>query len=318
MSITHETLNTGAKMPRVGLGTWKSEPGKVRAAVEAAIDAGYRHIDCALIYGNENEVGEGIETKIKEGVVKREDLFITTKLWLTFYKGKVEECMRASLKSLKLEYVDLYLMHWPFALDGGPEHNRFPLKDGKIVRDESIHYTDVWKEMEKLQDKGLTKAIGVSNFNVYQLKKLLEKARIVPAMNQYECHPYLGQEDLYSFCKSKGIATTAYSPFASPDRPKQDKSDPVLLDDPVLAEVGKKYNKTAAHVCLRYLMQRGFVVIPKSVTPARIHSNLQLFDFELSDEDFATVKALDRNWRALAFDLCDQHKYYPFQANYSE
>lgn len=306
-------------MPRIGLGTWKSKPGEVRAAVEAAIDAGYRHIDCALVYGNENEVGDGIQSKIKEGVVKREDLFITTKLWLTYYNGRVNECFQTSLKSLKLDYVDLYLMHWPFALDdSGQEGTMIPLTSERKAVPADIHYTDVWKEVEKIYEAGAAKAIGISNFNKYQIEKLLKVAKVVPAVHQYECHPYMGQEDLFNFCKSKGISVTAYSPFASPDRPKQSVGDPVLLDDLVLKKVGEKYRKSAAQISLRYLMQRGLIVIPKSVTKSRIQSNIDVFDFELNAEDMATVKAVDRNWRALAFDLTDQHKYYPFRPNYSE
>nr|XP_039250648.1 aldo-keto reductase family 1 member B7-like [Styela clava] len=311
------TLNTGAKMPTLGLGTWKSKPGEVRAAVEAAIDVGYRHIDCAFAYLNENEVGDAIQAKIKEGKVKREDLFITTKLWMTYFKH-AEECIEKSLKSLKLNYVDLYLIHWPVGLQYSPASLIKLDEDGKWLFDENVHYNDVWKSMENIQKMGLTKAIGISNFNKYQIAKLLDNCSIVPAVHQYECHPYFDQDDLLHFCQSKGIVVTAYSPFGCPDRPWAKTDDPNLFGEPELKKIATKHGKTVAQVLLRYQLQKGMVVIPKSVTPSRIQSNIQVFDFDLTEEDNAIIKKQNRGWRIVSLAECVLHKYHPFRDNYSE
>lgn len=255
-------LNNGVMMPQLGLGVYKTNEGEeVIQAVSAALEAGYRSIDTAALYENERGVGEAV----RNSGIPREELFITTKVWNT--DQGYEQTLKAfeeSRRKLGLDYVDLYLIHWP----------------GKDK------YIETWKALEKLYVEGLTRAIGVSNFKEHHLDRLLAESNIVPAVNQVELHPLLSQKPLRDYCKAKGIWVEAWSPLMRG-----------RLDLPVIQELAKKYGKTEAQIVLRWDVQSELITIPKSVHKERIVANADIFDFELSAEDMAAIDALNQDHR---------------------
>ena len=255
-------------MPAVGLGTWQSKPNEVREAVKAALLAGYRHIDTALAYGNEHEVGQGI----KDSGVPREEIWITTKLDNPWHK-RVEEGITSSLKDLGVDYVDLYLMHWPSSTDPDDLKKHYPDWD----------FTKTWAELEKLPASGRVKNIGISNFGIKNLEKLLPGAKIIPAVNQIELHPNNPSPKLLEYLKEKNIHATAYSCLGSTNSP--------LAKDQTLAKIAEAKGKSTAQVLLVWGLQRGTSVIPKSVTASRIQDNFKL-DFTLTDEEMKALSSL--------------------------
>lgn len=258
-----------------------------------------RHIDCAAIYGNEAEVGAGIAEAIARGLVKREDLFIVSKLWVTkCFPEEVAPALEKTLSDLKLDYLDVYLIHWPFFMT---KDATFPPAKGMVLGYNPDAYLSVWREMEKAVDAGKVRAIGTSNMSARKLAALLEHARIKPATNQVECHPFLAQKRLLALCKAHGIVLTAYSPLGSPDRPSRlaSSDDPAPLHNETVLAIASKRGKTPAQVLLRWQVQRGVVAIPKSVTPSRIAENAAVFDWELSAEEVAAIDGLDCGGRLI-------------------
>ncbi len=250
----------------MGLGVFRSKYGEeTEAAVRWALEAGYRHIDTARAYRNEESVGKAI----KESGVDRKEIFITTKLWNEDVRQhNTRQACLDSLARLGTDYIDLYLIHWPAA-----------------------GFEDAWLEMEKLYDEGLVRSIGVSNFHVHHLDALKANSRYTPSVDQIESHPYFSNQELIDELHRRGIAPEVWSPLAGGNHAKE------LLGEPVLQQIGEKYGKTAAQAVIRWHMQRGTVVIPKSVHQDRIISNYDVFDFELSDGDMKQISALDRNTR---------------------
>ncbi|WP_075620265.1 aldo/keto reductase [Paenisporosarcina indica] len=261
------TLHNGVKMPWFGLGVFKVEEGpELVNAVKTAIIKGYRSIDTAAIYGNEEGVGQGIREGIKETGITREELFVTSKVWNADlgYESTIE-AYQTSLKKLNLDYLDLYLIHWPV--------------EGK--------YNDAWRALETIYNEGKVKAIGVSNFHIHHLQDLLKEAKIKPMVDQVEFHPRLTQKELRAFCQEQGIRLEAWSPLMAGQ----------LLEDETLREIGNKYGKSIAQVILRWDLQNGVVTIPKSTKEHRIVENSSVFDFVLSDEDMKKIEEMNENHR---------------------
>lgn len=285
-------LNDGNTIPVLGLGTWKSEPQKVGAAVIYAIEqAGYTHIDGAAIYRNEPEVGEAYAKIFQK--IERESIFITSKLWNTEHNPEnVEKACKQTLKDLKLDYLDLYLMHWGVAFKPGKDLE--PLGDDDKIITEPVSIAQTWKAMESLVKKGLVKSIGVANFTSMMIVDLLTQTSIRPAVNQIELHPYNAQRELVEFCQSKNIVVTAYSPLG---RQGVDLPGVRLHQDSEVVSLANRYNKSAAQILIRWAIQRDTVVIPKSVTPERIKENIDVFDFELSEKDLEALNQLERHHR---------------------
>eukprot|EP00899_Mesostigma_viride_P020036 jgi/Mesvir1/28033/Mv04639-RA.1 len=302
------SISPKGAIPRFGLGTYKIADEEAPESVTEAIKLGYRHLDCASDYGNEEEVGVAIEKSIGAGLVKREDLFVTSKLWNTYHaKDHVRPACERSIRDLRVKYLDLYLMHFPISLKYVPFDERYPAKwehdrlkrkpDG--VEYEPITIRETWEAMEKLVDAGLVKAIGVANFNCALLMDLLKYARIKPAVNQVELHPWLSQPMLVDYCKANGIVVTAYSPLGGAYSPEMiDQPQTLsLLADPVLNRLAGKHGKSAAQVALRWNLQRGVAVIVKSSKGERLVDNAAAFEFVLPPEDMREIDGLNKPLR---------------------
>ncbi|MGM0634305.1 MAG: aldo/keto reductase [Pseudomonadota bacterium] len=301
--MKHITLTNGDRMPMLGLGTWKADEDTVYRAVTEAVRAGYRHIDCAAIYGNEKAIGRALADLFREGVVSREDLWITSKLWNNAHKERdVRPALKRTLSDLGLDSLDLYLIHWPVVFR--PDVT-FPESDDDYLSLDEVPIMETWRALEACVDEGLTRNIGVSNFSVRKLDNLLGQCRICPAVNQVEGHPVLQQPALKAFCDEHGVVVTAYSPLGSTDRPAAMRADdePDLMALEPIREIASAHDATPAQILLAWAVNRGTVTIPKSANPGRLRENLAAADIELTDDEMARIGALDEHRRLLTGEI---------------
>jgi D-xylose reductase len=307
VSVPTLKLASGDALPAVGLGTWKLPRASAAEVVVEAIRAGYRHFDCACDYGNEAEIGAGLKAAIEERHCRREELWITSKLWNTYHSAEhVRPALERSLRDLGLEYLDLYLIHFPIALRFVPFHMRYPPEwifdpAAATPRMEPVHVpiAETWGAMEALVQAGLVRNIGVGNFGCSLLRDLRSYARIRPAVLQVELHPYLTQEKLLRYCHESHIAVTAFSPLGAQSYFSIGMAQPdeSVLVQAAVREAAARHNRTPAQIVLRWGVQRGTAVVPKTIQSDRLRENLAIFDFELSAEEMQAISGLDRGRR---------------------
>jgi len=307
--ISHEKIKlaSGADVPSVGLGFWKIDRAVAADVVQSSIDVGYRHFDAACDYGNEAEVGQGLAAAISSGKVRRDELWVTSKLWNTYHRGEhVRQAVKRSLADLQLDYLDLYLVHFPISLAYVPIEHRYPpgwFYDPKTtspaMKPDLVPIRETWEAMQELVREGLVREIGVSNFGTSLLRDLMSYATIPPAMLQIELHPYLTQEKLLRFCQESSIAVTGFSPLGAESyfSINMAKPDEGVITLPIVQSIAAKYKRSAAQVVLRWGVQRGTAIVPKTSNLERLRENLALFDFELTAEEMKTISGLNQNRR---------------------
>ncbi len=294
-------------MDSVGLGLWKIENHLTAGVVQTAIDCGYRHFDSACDYGNEKEAGDGFSAAIASGKVKRDDLWITSKLWNTYHNAQhVRPALERTLQDLQVDYLDLYLMHFPIAQAYVPFDKRYPPgwfddpdATSPAMKPDNVPLIETWQAMQELVTAGLVREIGVCNFSTALLRDLCNQASIKPAMLQVELHPYLVQEKLVRFCRESEIAVTGFSPLGAQSyfQLNMAQADEAVIEQEVVKAIASAHHKTPAQVVLRWGVQRGTAIVPKTTSESRLKENIALFDFELSDEEMTQISNLDRHRR---------------------
>lgn len=284
-------------MDAIGLGTWKATGDELKNALKQALHAGMRHIDTAAIYGNEAEIGEALAETFKAGRISRKDVFVTSKLWNDAHKKEdVLPALQESLKKLQLDYLDLYLIHWPVAHKPGI---MMPGSEDDYLSLDEVPISETWKELEAAKEAGLARHIGVSNFSKKKLEQLIANSTTKPEVNQVEMHPLLQQNDLVAYCNDKGIIITAYSPLGSGDRSAAMKgeNEPNLMDISEIKKIAQKHNVSPAQVLIGWHLHRDISVIPKSTTKGHIVANFEAAVIALDTEDLKTIANLDQNYR---------------------
>ena len=301
--VPYKTLYNGAQIPVIGLGTFGSDNYDTRTialAVKTAIKMGYRHIDCASVYGNEKEIGEALQEVFAEGVVTREELWITSKVWNDKHKQVVESC-KQSLSDLQLDYLDLYLVHWPFPNFHAPKCDVTARQPNSVPY---IHknYMNTWAQMESLVQSGLVKNIGTSNVTIPKMKLILRDCIIKPVVNEMEIHPHFQQPELYKFMIDNGVQVIGYSPIGSPGRPERDKTpeDTVDMEDPVIVTIAERLHVHPAVVCLKWAVQRGQITIPFSVKTDKMYNNLKgITEGPLTEQEMEAISKIDKQCRLI-------------------
>ncbi len=312
MTLPQLTLNNNLTIPAIGLGTWKASKDEVAQAVFTAITLGYRHIDCAAIYNNEREVGAALQQALRQKIVQRQELWITSKLWNNAHLPQhVQPAAEKSIKELGLDYLDLFLIHWPVSFR---QDIVFPKKPEQYLPPDDNRLFDTWQAMEKLVKKGLVRSIGVSNFKKSRLQILMDNAAIPPAVNQVECHPCLQQRQLLTYCKKEGVILTAYAPLGSGDRPQKTRAEeegPEILELPIIAELAAQTGISRAQLLLAWGLARGTCVIPKSTKKSRLKENLAAAEISLAPEVCQQLDCLNKERRLISgsFFCTEQSPY---------
>ena len=299
-------LNTGTSIPILGLGTWQSAPSEIGTVIQHAVDSGYRHFDCAAMYKNEAEIGQALDKCIVSGLCKREDLFITSKLAPDdMFSDKIKGAVAKTLNELRLDYLDLYLIHWP---------HRTTLNANKTTQVEPYDANwmgEVWAILESILKTGEIRAVGVSNFSIKKIETILKTSRLKPAVNQVENHIYLQQPIMKQYLDAKQIVMQAYSPLGSPQRKSATTEDPIVLADPVVKRIADTHNSTPAQVCLAFLMRDNRVVLAKSANTKRLRENFDSLQLQLTEQDITDLISVDKKCRLFRARFLSPYSTYP-------